>query len=522
VPRRTTAARWGGAPAVAAYELDANLRVVAEQGELDATADFVTEAFAGSSAASAAAAAVMIGARTTYGLDGRNNWTARSVAGVGTAFGRDVRDALVAIDGVTTGADARGAIHQEGGRVYTYDALGLLASVREPDGSGRDYQRDGLGRIVGIRDAATSQLVRVGWDGPQEVVRRQADGMVEATVAGEAPDELVVTLSSSGARRYYHQDRQGSVYLTTAASGAVDQWLGYDAYREVRVHDTAGRPIPAGAIASTFGYHGPPHDFVLGLVDMRARTYRTGLGQFLSPDPIGLAGGASLFAFVDSAPLAFRDPSGLAKEYRNALGDTLLLAHGDAFLYVRDPAASHPGYGWKGPARLQWKAQDGAWRALDPSSFARATQDALAWENDPEKGEKFDRINQSLQPITAVPQLVCGGTCANASLAGDLGAAAGRLWYGTDEPSIDLGDEDIAAQMAAAGPPSHPTGTRGAGTREVFSVGPFRPAASPLENHHGVLDIWAHHNIPGVDLILSSRASSASRSGAAQPDAAQA
>jgi RHS repeat-associated protein len=207
--------------------------------------------------------------------------------------------------------------------------------------------------------------------------------MVEATVAGEAPDELVVTLSSSGARRYYHQDRQGSVYLTTAASGAVDQWLGYDAYREVRVHDTAGRPIPAGAIASTFGYHGPPHDFVLGLVDMRARTYRTGLGQFLSPDPIGLAGGASLFAFVDSAPLAFRDPSGLAKEYRNALGDTLLLAHGDAFLYVRDPAASHPGYGWKGPAYLQWKAQDGAWRALDPSSFARATQDALAWENDP-------------------------------------------------------------------------------------------------------------------------------------------
>jgi hypothetical protein len=33
--------------------------------------------------------------------------------------------------------------------------------------------------------------------------------------------------------------------------------------------------------------------------------------------------------------------------------------------------------------------------------------------------------------------------------------------------------------------------------RGIFSIGPYRPSGAPLENHHGVLDVWASHNIPG-------------------------
>jgi len=46
-----------------------------------------------------------------------------------------------------------------------------------------------------------------------------------------------------------------------------------------------------------------------------------------------------------------------------------------------------------------------------------------------------------------------------------------------------LGDVEV---LAAAG-----------AERSIFSVGPYRPSAAPLENHHGVLDVWASHNIPG-------------------------
>ncbi|MDQ0418839.1 putative ribonuclease toxin of YeeF-YezG toxin-antitoxin module [Croceifilum oryzae] len=31
---------------------------------------------------------------------------------------------------------------------------------------------------------------------------------------------------------------------------------------------------------------------------------------------------------------------------------------------------------------------------------------------------------------------------------------------------------------------------------KVFDVVNYRPSSSPLENHHGVLDVWAKHNVP--------------------------
>lgn len=33
--------------------------------------------------------------------------------------------------------------------------------------------------------------------------------------------------------------------------------------------------------------------------------------------------------------------------------------------------------------------------------------------------------------------------------------------------------------------------------RGVFSIGPYRPVSTPLENHHGILDSWAACNISG-------------------------
>jgi predicted ribonuclease toxin of YeeF-YezG toxin-antitoxin module len=39
-------------------------------------------------------------------------------------------------------------------------------------------------------------------------------------------------------------------------------------------------------------------------------------------------------------------------------------------------------------------------------------------------------------------------------------------------------------------------GSKGTGNVGVYDVVPYRPSNSPLENHHGVLDVWAKHNIP--------------------------
>jgi RHS repeat-associated protein len=41
------------------------------------------------------------------------------------------------------------------------------------------------------------------------------------------------------------------------------------------------------------------------------RHYDPSLGRYIQPDPIGLAGGGSLYGYVDGNPLAYADPNGL-------------------------------------------------------------------------------------------------------------------------------------------------------------------------------------------------------------------
>ncbi|MED0703753.1 hypothetical protein [Aeribacillus composti] len=39
-------------------------------------------------------------------------------------------------------------------------------------------------------------------------------------------------------------------------------------------------------------------------------------------------------------------------------------------------------------------------------------------------------------------------------------------------------------------------GTKGTGNVRPYDVVPYRPSNAPLENHHGILDVWAKHNVP--------------------------
>jgi uncharacterized protein RhaS with RHS repeats len=69
---------------------------------------------------------------------------------------------------------------------------------------------------------------------------------------------------------------------------------------------------------------------------MGARNYKPSWGRFLSPDPIGLAGGINLFAFVGASPLTRSDPSGLSekKNTNDASSDADSRAYKDRFARV--------------------------------------------------------------------------------------------------------------------------------------------------------------------------------------------
>ncbi|MBR0726905.1 RHS repeat-associated core domain-containing protein, partial [Bradyrhizobium manausense] len=67
--------------------------------------------------------------------------------------------------------------------------------------------------------------------------------------------------------------------------------------------------------AGPFGYTGQRIDSETnGLYNYRARHYSPALGRFLQADPIGYAGGAHLYAYVNNDPLNLTDPTGLTAD----------------------------------------------------------------------------------------------------------------------------------------------------------------------------------------------------------------
>jgi RHS repeat-associated protein len=307
VPRRQDFHR--GTPGEnSVFTVDAALRTIDEDNTSLGT--FTLAPTTTWASANAAAAPTLTAKNWNYTLDGRSAWSRRVRGTSGTTdYLRDARDALTRIGTQNTTLDARGAIISDGSVQALYDALGQVKQLQTGT-KVRIYKRDALGRIVSETNES-AQTTRFAWDGSTRIVRQRADGTTfDVTVDGAGLDEHIATITGSQ-RQFLHQDRRGSVYMVSNTSGVATEWTSYTAYGEPTLRDPAGTPLTNTAVNGQFGFNGLPQDFVLGVVDMRARTYRPVLGRFLSPDPLGLIDGTNRFAFAGARPLSFLDPFGL-------------------------------------------------------------------------------------------------------------------------------------------------------------------------------------------------------------------
>lgn len=199
-----------------------------------------------------------------------------------------------------------------GGGDYTdfaWSAAGQLAQVTDAlTGDTVVYRYDPLGRRVGaeVTSGGVTTVKEWVYDG-QDLVEYHKDGALEHEyVHGPGIDRPWAYIEHNGVTtpHYYHTDHLGSVRAITNASGGMDQAYKYDAFGET---EECIFPFPF----QPFQYAARENDEDSGLYYYRARYYNPQAGRFISPDPLGAAGGrTNRFLYVGNSPTRFKDPTG--------------------------------------------------------------------------------------------------------------------------------------------------------------------------------------------------------------------
>lgn len=240
--------------------------------------------------------------------------------------------------GVTTTYSGANALTRRDIVAFKYDTNGNLV-CRYPHGqtcatgqNGRRYTYDGLGRLMEVRNLFESALLAsYGYDAlGRRVIRRIGPSAAGIELHIHHGNQVVMDIDSiTGQRRAEYvwvpgeADRLFAIRTPTWGNGwklaITDPTIG-----TIRgIVSASGGAIlkqypeaPWGdATADTgvrvrFRLAGASLEPETGLYHMRARFYDPTLGRFVSEDPIGIAGGANLFAYAGNDPVNNRDPSG--------------------------------------------------------------------------------------------------------------------------------------------------------------------------------------------------------------------
>ncbi len=190
---------------------------------------------------------------------------------------------------------------------YEYDVDNRLVAVESPL-LVAEYKYDGLGHLLEINEAGTIR----------RLVRDRVDGLtrplMETDVWGNptrswlwANGSLVAQVEAGGAVRYAHFNELGHLLALTDESGTVTDQFAYHPYGRL-VARTGTNDVPF-LYMGAHGVMAAGHDLYL----TRHRAYNANLMRWHSVDPLGIEGGANLYAYTGGNPIYFIDALGLAR-----------------------------------------------------------------------------------------------------------------------------------------------------------------------------------------------------------------
>jgi RHS repeat-associated protein len=266
-----------------------------------------------------------------------NSWLNYPAASPGTvSYTADALNRYTAVGAVTPTYDGNSNLTSDGTFTLGYDAENRLTSASGA-GNTASYSYDAQGRRK-TRTVNSATTVFVTDAGNREVLEYDgASGAIQRWYAyGLGSNDVLNQMNVAAATRAtFVPDIQGSVIASfDSSSGALSE-IGYLPYGK------------SASASSPFGYTGQRIDPETGgLYYYRARMYHPAWGRFLQPDPIGYAGGANLYAYLNNDPLNNADPFGLAP------GDSYPTADAAAIAALRDINPNSQRYGLEYAGRV--------------------------------------------------------------------------------------------------------------------------------------------------------------------------
>ena len=182
---------------------------------------------------------------------------------------------------------------------YTYDAYNRNTSVCSAGCVQQNhYDAEGLRNAVTENGSTTNFVYRNGMlsselDADRNPVRRYVYG------------NEYISQNNGSSFSYYLDDEQGSIRYLTGSDGSIRNHYRYSAFGE---SITAEETVP-----NRLKYNAQMADELTGLYYLRARYYNASLGRFTQEDVI-YNDGLNLYAYCNSNPVMYSDPSGFAKE----------------------------------------------------------------------------------------------------------------------------------------------------------------------------------------------------------------
>jgi RHS repeat-associated protein len=330
----------------------------------------------------------------TYGYDANGNITSildtvnppggEILENPGTYTYQQGTNKLTHIEGTPSidfGYDLNANITSETGWTYNYDLSNQLTTVLSGGNQVGAYTYNGAGQRIKKVTQTETRIFHYDLLGHLIAETNQSGQMLAEYVY--LGDQLLSIIKPGELAYYFHNDHLGTPQVLTNDSQAI-AWKA--------VYTPFGEAVPSiQTVENPFRFPGQYYDQETGLHYNYFRYYDPTTGRYVTPDPIGLAGGINLFVYVRGSPLRWVDPFGL--QLSKKLGPPKIPVPGGG-----------PDNGWKwNPDKRN--SREGTWGPQKP--IPGQSQPSASWEEEGEGHWDVDdglrnrqRYDKDWQPIT--------------------------------------------------------------------------------------------------------------------------